>query len=297
MIISASRRTDIPVFYAAWFMHRIRAGFCTVPNPFNRSQVTRVSLLPEDVDVIVFWTRNPRPLFPHLAELDRRGYRYYFQYTLLDNPRPIDPKSPPVATAIKTFQELAALVGPSRVIWRYDPIVLSEATPPQFHAQAHARIAAALRGCTERNVISLVDIYRKAQGRLNQLRGQGIDVTEIKPDALPAAVGDLLQRMAQTAQGCSMEITSCAETLDLRPYGIGPGKCVDDGYIARTFGLRLSLKKDPSQRQACGCVSSKDIGMYDSCLFGCQYCYATSSFAAAQRNHAQHDPQSPSLLV
>ena len=98
MIISASRRTDIPAFYSEWFMNRIRAGYCTVPNPFNRNQVSMVSLKPEDVDVIVFWTRNPRPLFPHLAELDQRGYRYYFQYTVLDNPRAIDPKSPPVET-------------------------------------------------------------------------------------------------------------------------------------------------------------------------------------------------------
>ena len=296
MIISASRRTDIPAFYAEWFMHRIREGYCAVPNPFNRNQVARVSLLPEEVDVIVFWTRNPRPLLPHLAELDRRGYRYYFQYTLLDNPRPIDPQSPPVETAIKTFRDLAGMVGPERVIWRYDPIVLSERTPPAFHLQAHARIAEALRGCTRRNVISIVDIYRKAQKRLGQLRAQGIAVAEIKPDAMTPAVGDLLRQLAGTAHANSMEITSCAEESDLQPYGIEPGKCVDDDYIARTFGLRLPAKKDPSQRAACGCVASKDIGMYDSCLFGCQYCYATSSFDTAWRNHAEHDPQSPSLV-
>jgi hypothetical protein len=295
MIISASRRTDIPAFYSEWFINRIRAGYCTVPNPFNRNQVSRVSLLPEDVDVIVFWTRNPRPLFPHLAELDRRGYRCYFQYTLLDNPRAIDPKSPPAA-AIRTFCELAGLVGSQRVIWRYDPIVLSEATPPEFHVAAHSRIAAALKGCTGRNVISLVDIYRKAQGRLNQLHREGISVGEMASDALPAAVGDLLRQMAQTAQAHGMEITSCAEDVDLRPYGVAPGKCVDDQYIARTFGLRLNVKKDPSQRPACGCVQSKDIGMYDSCLFGCQYCYATSSFETARRNHEEHDPLSPSLV-
>lgn len=297
MIISASRRTDIPAFYAEWLMNRIRAGYCTVPNPFNRAQVSRVSLLPEDVDVLVFWTRNPRPLFPHFPELDRRGYRYYFQYTLLDNPRAIDPKSPPVEAGIKTLRELAGRVGAQRVIWRYDPIVLSEATPPAFHVAAHRRIAAALAGCTRRNVLSLVDLYRKAQGRLAALRGQGVTVQEIKPGAVTEEVAAMLRQMAQTAQAHGMEITSCAEEVDLRPYGIGPGKCVDDEYIARTFGLHLNLKKDPSQREACGCVQSKDIGMYDSCLFGCQYCYATSSFATAQRNYEKHDPQAASLIM
>jgi len=102
--------------------------------------------------------------------------------------------------------------------------------------------------------------------------------------------------MAEAAQAAGMEITSCAEEADLLPYGIARGKCIDDEYIARTFGLRLHLPKDPHQRAACGCVVSKDIGMYDTCLFGCQYCYATSSFEAARRNHAAHDPQSAALV-
>ncbi len=93
-----------------------------------------------------------------------------------------------------------------------------------------------------------------------------------------------------------MEIVSCAEEIDLRPYGIRPGKCIDDAYIAQVFGTRVSDKKDPSQREACGCVTSKDIGAYDTCLFGCQYCYATSSFDLAQRQHAEHNPESPSLI-
>lgn len=296
MIISASRRTDIPAFYSTWFMNRIQAGYCAVPNPFNIRQVAEVSLRPENVDVIVFWTRNPRPLFPHLAELDRRGYRYYFQYTLMDNPRPIDLKSPPVEAAIQTLRELASLIGPERVIWRYDPIVLSEATPLDFHAETHWRIAEALAGCTQRNVISIVDIYRKAQKRFRTLRAQGIGVAEINADTMPPGMGELLQQMARTAQECGMQITSCAEEVDLRPYGIQPGKCVDDEYIARTFGLRLSGKKDPSQREACGCVVSKDIGMYDTCLFGCQYCYATSSFETAKKNHEGHDPAAAALV-
>lgn len=297
MIISASRRTDIPAFYSEWFMNRIRAGYCTVPNPFNRSQVAVVPLQPADVDVIVFWTRNPRPLFPHLAELDRRGYRYYFQYTIMDNPRAIDPKSPPVEAAIATFRELAGLVGNERVIWRYDPIVLSEVTPVAFHAAAHARIAEALEGFTVRNVVSILDIYRKAQKRLAALSEVGIVVEEVGPSAMPAHLAELLRTLAATAGARGMEIVSCAEELDLRRYGIAPGKCVDDDYIARTFGLRVAGKKDPAQRNACGCVASKDIGMYDSCLFGCQYCYATSSFERAKLNHdAEHHANSPSLL-
>lgn len=161
MIISASRRTDIPAFYAAWFMNRVRAGYCTVPNPFNRNQISYISLCPQDVDVIVFWTRNPRPLFTALDELDSQGYRYYLQFTVMDNPRIIDPKSPPVAIAIKTFKALAERVGSDRVIWRYDPIVLSAVTDPAFHLSCYTTIAKQLRGYTTRSVISVMDVYKK----------------------------------------------------------------------------------------------------------------------------------------
>lgn len=294
MIISASRRTDIPAFYAEWFINRIRAGFCTVPNPFNRAQVSSVSLLPEDVDAIVFWTRNPRPLFPYLNELDERGYRCYFQYTILDNPREIDPKSPPADAAIRAFCELSDRIGPLRVIWRYDPIVLSDKTGVDFHVRAYQQIAQALSGQTRRSVISVMDHYTKARGRLGSLSRQGYTLfpTAQVSDVLPQLIPPLVSAAAQAA----MEIVSCAEDLDLACFGVRPGKCVDDGYIKSVFGIDVTGKKDPSQRKACGCVVSKDIGMYDSCLFGCQYCYATQSFDLARSHHSKHNPQSPSLV-
>ena len=295
MIISASRRTDIPAFYTPWFMHRVRAGYCTVPNPFNRTQVSTVSLRPEEVDVIVFWTRNPRPLLSALDELDTRGYRYYFQYTLLDNPRALDPKSPPVEAAIATFQALAERVGPARVIWRYDPIVLSTATDADFHLARYARIAAALRGYTTRSVVSVMDHYKKAARRLRSLAAQGIELAATPAEQMPG-FAELMQGLAAIAAASDMEIQSCAEELDLTGYGIRPGKCIDDVYICRVFGRQLDLKKDPSQRAACGCVVSRDIGMYDSCLFGCTYCYATSSFERAAGHHAGHDATGEALV-
>ncbi len=295
MIISASRRTDILAFYATWFMNRVRAGYCTVPNPFNRAQVSRISLLPQDVDVIVFWTRNPRPLLPALDELDARGYRYYFQYTILDNPRRIDARTPPVDAAIDAFQMLAARVGPARVIWRYDPIVLSSVTDATFHQERYAWIAAQLQGYTTRSVISILDLYRKAERRLRALSAHGVTFPDQTPDQI-AGFDAMMRSLVATAARCGMEIVSCAEAIDLTGYGVRPGKCVDDELIERVFGLRIDLPKDPNQRAACGCVKSRDIGMYDSCLFGCQYCYATSSFARAADNHAAHDPRSPSLL-
>lgn len=294
MIISASRRTDIPAFYSRWFMRRIRDGYCTVPNPFNLGQVERVSLLPQDVDVVVFWTRSPRPIFPYLKELDERGYRFYFQYTLLDNPRLIDPYVPRLPAALATFQELAERIGPQRLVWRYDPIVLSEITPPAFHLEAYSRIAEALRGCTYRSVISLVDPYPKTFKRLKALAEQGVHL----PPCDPAQewFGEWMHSLAAAGKANGMEVQSCAETYDLRPYGVCPGKCIDDELIGSVFGLEVSHVKHGAQRPACGCVVSKDIGMYNACLFGCCYCYATSSFERARANYRLHNPDASSLI-
>jgi hypothetical protein len=294
MIVSVSRRTDIPAFYAQWFINRIRSGYCTVPNPFNASQVRRVSLLPQDIDVIVFWTRNPRPLFPYLDELDRRGYCYYFLYTLLGNPRLFDPHSPDQKAAIRTFQELSSRIGSQRVIWRYDPIVLSQITPPDYHRRTYEKIAQTLHGYTHRSVISLLDVYAKIRKRMDDAGRRGAQLLPF--DGSETWFASLMDDLAGLASTHGMQIYSCAQELDLSAHGIKPGKCIDDEYIRVVFGLDVSHSKDPGQRKACGCVLSRDIGMYDACLFGCRYCYATSSFERARRNYAQHDPRSPSLL-
>ncbi len=295
MIISASRRTDIPGFYAEWFMNRIRAGYCTVPNPFNLGQVSRVPLTPEDVDVIVFWTRYPRPLFRHLRQLESWGYHYYFQVTLMDNPRVIDTKGPALEASLRAFQELADHVGPDRVIWRYDPIVFTPKTEATFHLQTYERIARRLKGHTRRSVISVVDVYRKSRHRLRELAAKGYEVLDHRKEARDR-YGALMRAIAEIADASSMEVMSCAEKDDLHTYGIRAGKCVDDELIARVFGIAVPGKKDPAQRKACGCVASKDIGMYDTCLFGCEYCYATKGLAQARMNRRAHDPESPSLI-
>lgn len=295
MIISASRRTDIPAFYHKWFMNRIRAGYCVVPNPFNRKQVSRISLTPEDVEVIVFWTRNPKPLLSSLPELDELGYQYYFQFTLMNNPSFIETNKVSLSAAIKTFQELANLIGSERVIWRYDPIVFSEDTDVDFHLQQYRDIAEQLSGYTGRCVISFVDRYGKNKGRLKKIEiEKGISFYDFED--IPEVFSDFLPSIGKIARQYKMQLFSCAEPYDLESYGINHGKCIDDDYIEEVLGIEVSHKKDSGQREVCGCVKSKDIGMYDSCLFGCQYCYATTSFDKARENHRKHDSNSPSLV-
>jgi hypothetical protein len=294
MIISASRRTDIPAFYSEWFMNRIRAGYCEVPNPFNARQIARVSLAPQDVEAVVFWSKNPRPLLRSLAELDGRGIRYYFQFTINDYDEQLEPSLPPLSERLQTFEKLVGRIGERRVIWRYDPIIISTRTPYAFHEQTFRRLAERLRGLTRRSMVSIVDFYQKTDRRLSKLEGEGNRVdrgSETSPDMV-----GLLSTIRETAASVGIEVFSCAEK-ELVGTGIMPGRCVDSELIRSIWSVaRAPVKKDSGQREACGCITSKDIGINDTCLHGCLYCYATRNPALARERAAKHDPRSPMLV-
>jgi len=294
-IISVSRRTDIPAFYADWFMERVRAGYCTVPNPFNPNQVSRVSLKPSDVTAFVFWTRDPRPLIKYLPELDRMGFHYYVQHTIIGYAREIDPYSPSVKESIRALKRLSSLIGREKVIWRYDPILFSDITPSAWHEKQLSYLIDSLKNYTKRLIISFVDPYPKS--RVSASRVSGARIAAFAPDVFePETYRGLAEFIGREAAGASLEVRTCAEAADLIQYGIRKGKCIDDELIRAITGSELALKKDPSQRKLCGCVVSKDIGINNTCLFGCEYCYATSNIGTAEINYKKHDPASPSLL-
>jgi hypothetical protein len=294
MIISASRRTDIPALYARWFMNRVREGHALVANPLNPRQCSRLSLSPGDVDALVFWTRNPKPLLGHLDELERRGFRHYFLFTLTGYPRLLEPGLPPVDEILSTFRSLSRRIGAARVIWRYDPIVLSDITDEDFIVGNFETLARKLHGQTEEVIISFADFYRKVERNLGRVTGEtGVRFRDIH--GTPEGVHALAARIAEAARGAGLRISACAEPYDFSSLGIERGRCIDDRLLRRLFGLSLSLKKDPSQRKDCGCVQSRDIGAYNTCTHGCIYCYANENRSLARRNRSFHDPGGPAL--
>lgn len=292
MIISASRRTDIPAFYTDWFMNRVSDGYLLLRNPFNAHQVRRVSLSPQDVDLIVFWTRNAEKLIPRLAELDSKGFRYYFQYTINGYPRSIDKSVPNPWRAIKTFVELSDLIGPKKIVWRYDPILVSNLSSIDEHKRIFEKLATALSGHTERVVISFVDIYKKVATNVGRIP----NISVIQDFQNSENAYNLAKFLSDTAKQYGMSIQSCAEEIDLQQQNIGHGKCIDDELIRDLFSISVSSKKDKGQRLPCGCVESVDIGQYNTCLHGCQYCYATANQSLVQRNFERHNPFSPFLV-
>ncbi len=295
MIISASRRTDVPAFYSEWFMNRIREGYLFVQNPFNAEQVKRVDLSPDNVDAIVFWTKNAQAIVRFLDELDDRGYRYYFQFTLTAYPKLLEPSVPPVHELIGVFKGLSKRLGPERVVWRFDPIILSDATPEHVVIEHFESLARELSGSTSRVVISFVHLYKSVTRNLDRIwKEQGVRFYDGWRSI--EQVERIAAALAAIAHMYSMEIVSCAEKIDLSNVGIEHGKCIDDRLINRLFGISVSDKKDKNQREACQCVESQDIGQYNTCTHGCVYCYATSNKKEARRNRTLHDPKSPFLV-
>ncbi len=297
MIISASRRTDIPAFYSDWFMNRVREGYFYRVNPFNSNQVSGFSFNPADVDAICFWTKNPAPLMKHLNELNDRGLNYYFQFTLNPYGREFEPHVPPLEERVATFRELAGRIGPARVIWRYDPVILTSVSPVSWHLEQAERIASQLRDATCRLVFSFYDFYGKGQGRLNQaLRSTGIILDDITLPERSKELDALIRGFKSIATTHKLRIFSCSEDVDLSTIGIEHGACIDGTLIQELFAAAPSMIKDKNQRQACGCVESVDMGIYNTCHFRCSYCYANFNEAMIESNCRKHYPDSPSLI-
>ena len=298
VILSASRSTDIPAFYADWFLARLKAGYSAWVNPFNQE---RYSVSFADTRMIVFWSKNPKPMLQRLDEVESLGFtQYYFQFTLNDFvAEGLEPNVPSVDERIDTFRRLANRIGKERVIWRFDPLLLTDKITIDVLLDRITKIGRQLKGYTEKLVFSFIDIasYRKVQRNL-----AGLNCRELsKEDQISFAQG-----LSQLNMELSLELATCAEQVDLSAYGIKHNKCVDDELMMRLFhddaalmdfiGAEYDLidgwqikktKKDKGQRKACGCIVSKDIGMYNTCPHLCRYCYANYSDGLVMNNWRQ----------
>lgn len=285
MILSVSRRTDIPNYYSEWFINRMKEGFLYVRNPMNIHQVSKIMLSPDIVDCIVFWTKNPKPMLDKLDAL--KEYKYYFQFTLTGYGRDVEKGLPhKKKEVIPIFKELSKKIGSEKVIWRYDPIFFNENYTKEYHINAFSQIAEELEGYTHRCVISFVDFYAKNRKGMEELKLQ-----ETKERQLVSFSG----KLQEVALAKGIEVFSCAEKIDLSECGIKHGSCIDKNIIEEITGCKIEISKDKNQREECGCVESVDVGSYNTCLNGCKYCYANFSEKAVCSNVKKCDVNSPLL--
>lgn len=283
MILSVSRRTDIPAFYSDWFFNRLKAGYVCVRNPMYPETVSKILLNQDVIDCIVFWTKNAKPMFDRLDELN--GYKYYFQYTLNPYGTDIEPIiGKDKNSNIETLIRLSEKIGPDKVIWRYDPIFTNQKYTKDYHIRTFKKMAEALRGHTLRVVISFLDLYEQTKRNMPD-----IDVFD-EPESR-----DLVRQLVQIAKDNGMIVESCAEKIDLSEEGVMHGHCIDKNLIEEIVGYRLTGGKDKGQRQECGCMESVDIGVYNTCKNGCKYCYAMYGEKEAVENTKAYNPESSIL--
>jgi hypothetical protein len=284
MILSVSRRTDIPRFYFDWFLGRLAEKTVLVRNPMNFHQVSEIELSPEVVDCIVFWSKDPAPMLERLAELE--PYTYYIQFTINPYGRELEQNLPLKEVLVDTFHRLSDAIGPRRMVWRYSPVLLNDTYTERWHLDAFEALAAKLKGHTDQCTLSFIDIYKKIKPKTT---AHGI-----------FTIADSVKfRMAQSflkiAAHYQLSLRICGDTA-LHAAGFPVAKCIDGKRIAAIANKHFDLKKDRNQPPDCRCVSSIDIGAYNTCLNGCLYCYANhSSFTTTQRKHQTYDPTSPLL--
>jgi len=302
VIISASRSTDIPAFYSEWFINRIKAGYVKWKNPFNGAflYVTFAK-----TRLIVFWSKNPRPIIKHLDFFKERKLNFYFQYTLNDyDVEKLEPRVPNASARVNTFIELSEKIGKDKVIWRFDPLILTDKIGVEELLRKTERIGNSLKNHTKKMVFSFADIkqYKKVQ---NNLRRNSIKYLEFNERTM----NEYAEGLQNLNKDWKFEIGTCAEKLPLEKYGIIHNKCIDDDLIIKLFdsdkalmdflnvkilppdllnpSYRIEKKKnnkDKGQREFCGCIVSKDIGEYNTCPHLCEYCYANTSQEIALKN-------------
>lgn len=274
MILSVSRRTDVPALYADWFLERVREGFVLVANPFFPcGKVARVEIRPVrveenilggrevsgNVDGIIFWTKNPRPLMERLDELSE--FKYYFHFTLNGYGRDIERNVPPIEERVATFRELAGRIGAERVIWRYDPILLSRNITVGWQIERFEGLCKELRGFTnECNISFLI-------GKHSEFWTPSLGERD-----------EILRNFARIARENGIQLKACALGNDWAKYGIKQSRCTDPELFGKLCGGRVKTKRRDGQRKECMCMPCVDIGVYNTCTHGCVYCYANGFY-------------------
>lgn len=282
MIISASRRTDIPAFFPEWMLQRLREEKVWVKNRWRSRHYSEVPLRADQIDGLVFWTKNPKPLMKYLKEIEEMGHAFYFQFTLTSYSEKIEPNLPSKKELVETFCELSELIGLERMIWRYDPIFFTEEYSLEVHQKAFEEMSASLAGYTQRCVFSFLDVYVSSERRMRKLSYQ-----------IPSSDEQIqmAEMIAQTCNKHQISPSSCSEVQSFSNLGIFPSSCIDSSLMAQISGKKKRFIKDKNQREKCGCAESVDIGCYDTCRYECIYCYARHK----KQVETIYTPSSPAL--
>ena len=282
MIIQTGNRTDIPAFYAEWFVNRLREGFVLVRNPFNPRSITRYTLDPSVVDLIVFCTKNPEPMLQYKDLL--RPYRQYWFVTITPYGKNIEPNVPDKSAVMETFRKLSSIVGPDNICWRYDPVLIDAEWTLQRHVESFRMMCKTLAGTTKTAVISFIDLYEKVKRNFPEAKTVPFQ-TQFT----------LTKAFVEIGKEYGMVIRPCGESQAFSVLGADCSGCMTQRVFEAAVGQNLILPANPNNRKECACYITGDIGAYNTCGHFCRYCYANADRRAVMEAMKQHDPKSPLL--
>lgn len=284
MILNISGRTDIVNYYTPWLLNRFKEGYVLSRNPLFPQKILRYDLSPDKVDALVFCSKNYKPILPYLSEITAK-YPTYFFYTITAYGRDIEPNVPHIEDSVKTLLELEKIVGKNRIAWRYDPVLLTDRYTVQTHRKTFAYLCDALTSHVDRCIFSFVEIYRKLETNLPELRMMS---NEEKLE--------LAYSLGRIANVHGIPIQTCGTDEDFSRFGIRPSGCIALDVLGKANGIAFRKHKPEGTRKGCHCVATRDIGAYDTCPNGCHYCYANQNSALARKNFLKHDRESPLLF-
>ena len=284
MILNTGSRTDIPAYYSGWFYNRINEGYVLTRNPFNPNLVLKYELNPQIIDILSFCTKNPKPMLNRLNELDL--YRQFWFITLTPYGKDIEPNVPNKLDVLDSIKELSNIIGYKNVSLRYDPIFINDKYSMNYHIRAFNKILSELEGKINFCVISFIDLYEKTKRNFPEVK----EVSVIEQEYLT-------EQFVQIAKKYNIEIHTCCENSSLARLGVNVSGCMTKEIFETVFNERLIIPNSKkSVRDGCDCLLGSDIGMYNTCLHGCKYCYANYDMNLVKQNYLRHNPNSPLLI-
>lgn len=286
-VISASRRTDIPGFYSEWFVNRLKAGFVYVQQPYS-GRMTRVSLKPEDITAIFFCSKNYGPLLPRLETIERSAKNLFFHFTITAN-RELEFNTPDFQEAVRDYIHIARRYSPDHIIWRYDPVCITDKLSFEAHEERFMRCAELLKGHVSRCIISFAHPYKKAL--LNFKKYTDHRMAELTAEQQRQHARQLADRAAKFG----INLYSCCND-HLLSDSVFKASCIDGESFSRVFKSMIDTRPAATRKQ-CRCTKSTDIGAYDTCAHGCVYCYANADKDKAAAIQKKHDPEWNSLKM
>ncbi len=283
MIINTGMRTDIPAFYSTWLYNRIKEGYVYVRNPYYRNQITKYSLNPSVVDCLTFCTKNPHPMISRISELDK--YNQFWFITITPYGKELEPNVPDKKVVIDDFKILSKHLGADSVALRYDPIIITPKYSVQMHIKCFEKLLTQLRGYTKDCTISFLDLYEKVKRNAPDLK------TPTKSEQI-----EIAKAFAKIGKENDIIIHGCCEKDYLKEYGIDITGCMSQEIVEKAIHNRIKVPKRKNQRIQCNCVLGNDIGVYNTCLHLCKYCYANENEKLVEENVRIHNENSPLLI-